>query len=105
MTATIVSNTPPFGALSNQLVADLFKANEAVVRLKAAVAGAATGYTGVPGTEYEGNGTNFGVQPSATPGEKGSDYAFAIGTIGNQWDTFWTAALGAIESLDNGVTA
>ena len=33
MTATIISNTPPFGALTNQAVAGLHNANEAITRL------------------------------------------------------------------------
>jgi hypothetical protein len=104
MTATIISNTPPFGALTNQIVADLFRVNAAILRLEAAVGSAASGYTGVAGTEYEGSSTNFGVAPSSTPGAKGADYAFAVGTLDNAWATFWLQAAGAIEALDNGVT-
>lgn len=104
MTATIISNTPPFGALTNQIVADLFAVNAAMIRLQAAVSNASSGWSGVSGAEYEGTATNFGVAPSATPGEKGSDYAYAVGNLGNQWTTFWNAAVGAIEALDNGVT-
>lgn len=103
MTATIISNTAPFGAMTNQMVADLYRLNEQITRLQAAVSGAASGYTGTAGTEYE-TGTNFGVAASSTPGQKGADYSFALGTVGNAWTTFWTAAVGAIEALDNGVT-
>jgi hypothetical protein len=105
MTATVISNATPFGALTNQTVRNLFAVNEAMVRLQAAVAGAASGYGGTAGTEYEGNGTNFGVLASATPGAKGADYAFAVNTLGGAWGTFWSAALPAIEALDNGVSS
>ncbi len=104
MTATIISNTPPFGALTNQTVANLFEVNAAMIRLSAAVATAASGYGGTAGTEYEGNGTNFGVAPSGTPGENGAAYAYALGNLSNAWTTFWTAAVASIEALDNGVT-
>ena len=75
-----------------------------MLRLKDAVATAASGYDGVPGTEYEGDGTNFGVVPGTAPGEKGADYAYAINTLATAWETFWTAAQPSIEQLDNGVT-
>jgi hypothetical protein len=104
MTATIISNTPPFGALTNQTVAGLHTANEAITRLADAVATAASGYEGVAGTEYEGDSTNFGVVASDTPGENGQAYAYAIGQLDTAWKAFWTAALPAIQQLDNGVT-
>jgi hypothetical protein len=103
MTATIISNTPPFGFMTNQTVADLFVVNEAINRLQEAVATAASGFEGTPGTEYETD-SNFGVQPDpASPGTKGSDYAYAIGNLAAAWMTFWTAALSSIEAIDNGV--
>jgi hypothetical protein len=103
MTATVISNTPPFGAMTNQAVATLYALNLTITRLQAAVGSAAAGYTGTAGTEYETNATNFGVVASGTPGQKGSDYAFAVGTLGAAWNTFWTAASGALQALDNGV--
>jgi hypothetical protein len=103
MTATIISNTPPFGLMTNQSVAGLHTLNDALLRLQEAVATAASGYEGVPGTEYETD-SNFGVQPdAATPGAKGSDYAFAVNSLTTAWATFWTAALPSIQQLDNGV--
>ena len=103
MTATVISNTAPFGQLTNQTVADLYTLAEAIARLQAAVASAASGYTGVPGTEYE-DGTNFGVAADpATPGAKGSDYAYAIDQLATQWTTFWGASKDFIKQLDNGV--
>lgn len=103
MTATIISNAAPFGALTNDMIAAIYEVTEVMDRLRAAVATAASGYDGVPGTEYE-DGTNFGVAADpTTPGAKGSDYAYAIDQLATQWQTFWTAAKPSIEQLDNGV--
>ena len=104
MSAVVVNGATPFGAMSNQMVENFFAVDQAVARLQAAVADAASGYSGTAGTEYEGNGTNFGVVPNATPGAKGADYAYAIANLGNAWTTFWSAAVASIEALDNGVT-
>lgn len=101
MTSIVVNGSTPFGGMSNEMVENIWVVDEAITRLSAAVALAATGYLGTPGTEYE-TGTNFGVVPSATPGAKGADFAFSIATLSNQWVTFKTAALGAINQLDNG---
>jgi hypothetical protein len=102
MTATIISNTPPFGSMTNQSVAGLHTLNDALLRLQEAVATASSGYDGVPGTEYETD-SNFGVQPGDTPGAKGTDYAYAVNSLTTAWATFWTAALPSIQQLDNGV--
>jgi hypothetical protein len=105
MTATIISNTPPFGAMTNKTVAGLHSVNEAIVRLQDAVATAAAGFDGTPGTEYEGPETNFGVvSDPASPGTKGSDYAYAVDSLANAWRSFWTTALPFVEQIDNGVT-
>jgi len=105
MSALIISNTPPFGAMTNQSIAELHELNDAIARLSAAVATAASGYDGVPGTEYETD-SNFGVLADATtPGKNGTDYAYAVGQLQSAWDTFWTAAKPSIEQLDNGVQA
>jgi hypothetical protein len=102
MTATIISNTPPFGLMTNETVADLHTVNEAINRLKEAVATAESGFEGTPGTEFETD-SNFGVAPDpAEPGKKGSDYAYAIGNLANAWATFWTAAQPSIDAIDNG---
>ena len=103
MSTIIVSNTSPFGAMSNQMVANLFAVNTAITRLQAAVADAASGYSGTAGTEYEGAGTNFGVVASGTPGAQGAAFAYALNVLSGDWNTFWTAALSSIEALDNGV--
>lgn len=103
MTATVISNAAPFGSMTNDLVAGLYTATEVMARLNEAVATAASGYDGVPGTEYE-DGTNFGVAADpTTPGAKGSDYAYAIGQLHTAWTTFWAAAEASISALDNGV--
>jgi hypothetical protein len=103
MTATIISNVPPFGALTNRTIASLHSVNESLTRLQHAVATAESGYEGEDGTQFEGVGTNFGVSPGDTPGAKGKDYGYAIGVLAEHWATFWKAALPAIQSIDNGV--
>jgi hypothetical protein len=103
MTATIISNAAPFGSMTNDLVAGLYAATEAMARLNDAVATAASGYDGTPGTEYE-DGTNFGVSADpASLGSKGSDYAYAVQQLHTAWTTFWSAAEASIAQLDNGV--
>ncbi|HEX5211633.1 MAG TPA: hypothetical protein VFW22_07860 [Pseudolabrys sp.] len=104
MTATIISNTPPFGAMTNKTVAALHEVNIGIARLAEAVATAASGYEGTAGAEYEGDGTNFGVVAGDEPGEKGSDYAYAVNNLAAAWATFWQAALPSIQQIDNGVT-
>lgn len=101
MTAVVVNGATPFGSMSNEMIENIWSVDEAVTRLSAAVAVAASGYGGTNGTQYE-TGTNFGVVPGTAPGIKGADFAFAINTLANHWTTFRTAALGAIEQLDNG---
>lgn len=101
MTSVVVNGATPFGGMSNSMIENIWAVDQAITRLSAAVSTAAAGYGGTPGTEYE-TGTNFGVAPSSTPGAKGSDFAFAMQTLANQWTTFRAAALGAIEQLDNG---
>lgn len=101
MSSVIVNGATPFGGMSNEMVRHIWAVDEAITRLAAAVAVAAAGYGGVAGTEYE-TGTNFGVAPSAVPGAKGADFAYAVNVLGGEWNTFKTAALGAINQLDNG---
>ena len=104
MTTTIISNTPPFGLVTNEMVANLFLVDSALSRLQAAISNAASNYPGTAGTEYEGNGSLFGVVASETPGAKGADYAYAVNVIAGAWATFWAAALPAIQAIDNGAT-
>lgn len=101
MTAVVINGATPFGGMSNEMVENIWMVDEAITRLAAAVATAAAGFGGTAGTEYE-TGSNFGVVPSGTPGAKGADFAFAVGTLNGHWLTFRTAALSAINQLDNG---
>lgn len=101
MSAIIVNGATPFGGMSNQMVDTLNQGNTMITRLAAAVADAASGYSGTAGTEYE-TGTNFGVTPSATPGAQGQAYAFALNSLATNWAAFWTANAAFISALDNG---
>ena len=47
-------------------------------------------------------GSNFGVVPDGTPGEKGADYAYALNVLDDALQAFLTANSGAITTLDNG---
>lgn len=118
MTATVVSNTAqyPFGQMTNQTIARLIGINAQMARIEEAITSAASGYTGVVGTEFElppigtipapvnsvAVPTLFGVYPSETPGEQGSAYRYAFEQLNTQWQTFWTAAQPYIQQLDNG---
>lgn len=101
MSAVVVNGATPFGAMSNQMVENFFAVDQAVARLQAAVADAASGYSGTAGTEYE-TGSNFGVVPSATPGAQGAAWAYAINVFANNWATFRAANIASISQLDNG---
>jgi hypothetical protein len=111
MAALIIPNSTPFGGMTNQTVAKLLSLNTTMGRLKDAIATASSGYTGTPGTEFEARSAgmnttatnNFGVQPDpASPGQNGTDYAYAVGVLTEQWALLWTAAEAAIDQLDNG---
>ena len=112
MTTTIISNYVSYGQMTNSMVSKLIALQTIVERLGDAVATASTGYTGVPGTQFEGSPMGgpgstqnlFGVQPSATPGEQGEAYSYALGRIHEEWGKFWALAEPYIEQLDNGVT-
>ncbi len=116
MTAVIISTTGqyPFGAMTNQTVAGLIAMATKMQRLKEAIATASAGYSGVEGTQFEipASGTPggqppnlFGVVASATPGEQGAAYRYAVDALTAQWETFWAAAAPYIEALDNGNTS
>lgn len=107
MPAIIIQGTqqgivPPFGTMTNNLTAMLYALNATVTRLNAAVGNAASGFQGTAGTEYEGTDNAFGIVASATPGQQGAAYAYAVNTIAQNWATFWAAAQGSIEAVDNG---
>ena len=113
MAAIIISNSTTFGGMTNNAVGRLISLQTTMQRLKDAVATASSGYTGIPGTQFEGvsfggptPGNNFGIQPDPeNPGVKGTDYEYALNQLTAQWDTFWTAASPFIEQLDNGTAA
>lgn len=112
MAALIIPNNTAFGSMTNQTTAKLLGLNTTMARLKEAIATAASGYTGVPGTEYEAatmgmnmmsTMNNFGVVPDqAEPGASGTDYAYAVNTLIGHWDAFWVLAEPSISQLDNG---
>jgi len=101
MSAIIVNGSTPFGGMSNQMVDNLNAANQAITRLQAAVADAASGYGGTAGTEYE-TGSNFGVVPNSVPGDRGAAFAYALNVLAGNWATFWAANQASISALDNG---
>jgi nicotinamide mononucleotide (NMN) deamidase PncC len=101
MTSVVVNGATPFGGMSNQMVENIWAVDQAITRLAAAVAVAASGFSGTAGTEYE-TGSNFGVVPSSTPGAQGAAFAYAVNILSGDWATFRTAALASIEQLDNG---
>jgi hypothetical protein len=101
MSSVVVNGSTPFGAMSNQMIENIWAVDEAMTRLAAAVATAASSYGGTAGTEYE-TGTNFGVVPSATPGAQGAAWAYALNVLAGDWGTFKSSALSSIEQLDNG---
>lgn len=107
MTTTIISTSASYGAMTNQTIAKLIALQTTMERLNDAISTASAGYTGEPGTEFETGDLNappnlFGVQPSATPGEQGSAYKYAMGRLCEEWEIFWTAAQPFVEQLDNG---
>jgi hypothetical protein len=114
MAALVISNVAPFGNMTNQTTAKLNSLNTTIARLKDAIATASSGYTGIPGTQFETPtnganmiaGNNFGVQGEPdVPGKAGTDYAYAVGTLAQAWENFWITASPAIDQLDNGMVA
>jgi hypothetical protein len=111
MAALIIPNGTPFGSMTNQTTSKLLGLNTTMARLKDAIATAASGYTGVEGTEYEAatmgmnmmGQNNFGVAPDqANPGVNGLAYAYAVNTLIGHWEAFWVLAEASISQLDNG---
>jgi hypothetical protein len=115
MTTIVISpqsGTYPFGALTNTLVQRLIGANIAIERLHEAIATAASGYTGIEGTEFEvptgglmqpnAPQTLFGVMANDTPGDQGKAYRYAMDSLYDQFQTFWAAAQAYVQALDNG---
>lgn len=113
MTATIIATNPQytFGQLTNRMVGGMISANTNLERLSEAIATASAGYDGTPGTEFEvsntmgGGASNlFGVVASDVPGQKGSDYSYAVGRLHELWSAFWDQAKPYVEQLDNGTS-
>lgn len=110
MTTTIINNGAQytFGALTNRMTSGMIQCNTQLERLNDAIATASAGYDGTPGTQFEvdpvnGNDPNlFGIMASATPGEQGQAYSYAIGRLHDLWAAFWLEASPFIEQIDNG---
>jgi hypothetical protein len=102
--ATIqISNQPPFGGMTNRLVASILSNNTSMLRLKEAIATANAGYEGTPGAQFEDPSGLFGVKADpAAPGVRGAEYDYAVSELSNVWATFWTAAQPFLKQLDNG---
>ena len=102
MTTTVISSNVSFGQMTNGAVSRLLNLQLTLTRLQEAIATASSGYGGQPGTEFEDQSL-FGVKADpASPGTQGQAYAYAVGQLYTQWQTFWTAATPYIEQLDNG---
>lgn len=101
MTGIVVNGATPFGALSNKIAQNMIQMQADVPRLEAALAAAASAFSGAAGTEFE-TGTNFGVVPDTAPGEQGTNWRSAVDNLSANWATFWAANKGFITALDNG---
>lgn len=99
MSAIIVNGATPFGALSNSAVSKLKQAITDLHRVRLAAAAAIS--PGPDNTALE-TGSNFGVVPSATPGEKGGDYMYALSVLDDALQSFAVAYEGQLTALDNG---
>jgi hypothetical protein len=116
--ARVIFTTQPqytFGVMSTRLVTALIQANASIARITAGMATASSGFTGTAGTQYEiGSNTPlnpqgptnlFGVIADANNlGANGVAYENAMNTIEAAWQTFWTDASAALQTLDNGST-
>ena len=112
MATLVISQGASFGQMTNSIVQRMVSLNSSLPRLQEGIATASSGYTGLPGTEFEiGNtapsipyGPNlFGVQADPdNPGKNGQAYAYAVGQLQIEWQKFWTAAAAYINALDNG---
>lgn len=112
MTTLVISTQPQytFGAMTNRMTNALVNGNTMIERLKDAIATASAGFEGTPGTQFEVDNVNgsepnlFGILASATPGEQGQSYSYAMGRLHELWTEFWTEAQPFVEQLDNGTT-
>ncbi len=101
MAAIIVNGDTPFGGMSNAAISKLIEAIGDIHRVRQAATQAQTGAPEPVAAALEA-GSNFGVVPSATPGEKGADYAYALGVLDDALQALLTANQGQITALDNG---
>jgi hypothetical protein len=95
-----VDSAAPFGGMANATIRGVMDADEKITRLNAAVNNAESGFSGTAGTQFED--LPFGVTANATPGDRGSAWAYAIQQLSTQWTTFMTAAKPYLDALDNG---
>lgn len=101
MSAIIVNGAAPFGAISNKAIQNLISAIDDIHRVNLAAAAAQSGAASPVAAALE-TGSNFGVVASDTPGEKGADYAYALGLLDAALQTFKSTNQGFITALDNG---
>lgn len=101
MSAIIVNGSTPFGALSNTAIDNLLNAAAAIHRVNLAAGAAQSGAPAPTGAALE-TGSNFGVVPSSTPGDRGAAYAFALGNLDTALQQFITSNSASITALDNG---
>lgn len=102
MTSIIINSSTPFGEMTAELVDTFNQLDTLITRLGAAVANAASSFSGTAGTEYEGESTNFGVVASGAAGAQGTAYAYQVNAMAGNWPAFKAANLAYIEALDNG---
>lgn len=115
MASTVISNTAPFGQMTNTTINRLIGLNTAILRLQEAIATASAGFEGTPGTEFESASANlnpltptnlFGVQPDPeNPGAQGQAFAYAVGQLANVWGDAWAKLQPYVAQLDNGAQA
>ena len=101
MSAIIVNGATPFGGMSNAAINKLVSAIDDIHRVRQAAAAAQSGAPDPAGAALE-TGSNFGVVPSATPGAKGADYAYALNVLDDALQALLTNNGGQITALDNG---
>jgi hypothetical protein len=99
--AVIVNGATPFGGMSNAAIGKLIEAIASIHRVRQAAVAAQSGAPEPVAAALE-TGSNFGVVPSATPGEKGADYAYALNTLDDALQALLSANQGQITALDNG---
>jgi len=102
MTAIVVDGSTPFGGMVNTAVDQLLTVIDDIHRANQAQAQAQSGATTPTAAALEGRGNNFGVVASATPGEQGAAWAYALGNLDTALQSFLSANQGSITALDNG---